>query len=56
MPFRFASQRAMIKTDNKGNGGMKKAGLAPQCNILSSQPIYGRARRRSMYSKLKEKS
>ena len=36
------------------NGGMKKAGLVPQCSIVSRQPMYQRVRRRSMYSKLKQ--
>ena len=55
MPFRFASQRAIAKTDNScGNGGNMLAGLAPQCSMVSRQPIYNRVRRRVMYSKLKQ--
>ena len=49
MPFRFASQRSIAKTDNScGNGGNILAGLVPQCSIVSRQPIYNRVRRRSM--------
>tara|TARA_B100000424_G_C22943010_1_gene501719 strand:- start:1586 stop:1798 length:213 start_codon:yes stop_codon:yes gene_type:complete len=55
MPFRFASQTSIIKADNScGNGGPNKAGLAPQCSILSTQPIYSLVRRRTMYTKLKQ--
>ena len=48
--YRFASKRSMNKADNIGNGGMKKAGLAPQVSIVSRQPIYQRVRRRSKYT------
>lgn len=47
---RYASKRSMNKADNKGNGGMKKAGLAPQVSIISRQPIYQRVRRRAKYT------
>ena len=47
---RYASRRSMNKADNKGNGGMKKAGLAPQVSIVSRQPIYQRVRRRTKYT------
>tara|TARA_B100002019_G_C20957103_1_gene444436 strand:- start:6 stop:164 length:159 start_codon:yes stop_codon:yes gene_type:complete len=40
----------MNKADNRGNGGMKKAGLAPQVSIVSRQPIYQRVRRRTKYT------
>jgi len=50
MPFRFASNRSIIKADNKDNGGMKKAGLAPQVSIVTSQPHYQRVRRRTKYT------
>lgn len=57
MPFRFASQRSIARTDNScGNGGNMLAGLVPQCSIISRQPIYNRVRRRAMYSKLKQPS
>jgi hypothetical protein len=48
---RFASNRSMNKADNNGNGGMKKAGLAPQ-SMIFRQPIYQRARRRANYTNI----
>lgn len=51
------TKRAQKRRQNKADassGGMKKAGLAPQCSIVSRQPMYNRVRRRSMYSKLHE--
>jgi len=57
MPFRFASQMSIIKTDNScGNAGNMLAGLVPQGLIVARQPIYNRVRRRSMYTKLKQPS
>ena len=38
--YRFATKRSMNKADNNGNGGMKKAGLAPQVSILICGSIY----------------
>ena len=55
MPFRFASQTSIQRTDNScGNGGPNKAGLAPQCSFVSTQPIYTLMRKRTMYTKLKQ--
>ena len=51
------TKRAQKRRQNKADassGGMKKAGLAPQCSIVSRQPMYNRVRRRAMYSKLHE--
>ena len=36
--YRFASKRSMNKADNIGNGGMKKAGLAPQVSFSRPHP------------------
>lgn len=51
------TKRAQKRRQNKADassGGMKKAGLAPQCSIVSRQPIYNRVKRRTVYSKLHE--
>ena len=52
----FATKKTSILRRNKteaSSAGNKKAGLVPQCSIISSQPMYNKVRRRGKYTHLK---